>query len=67
MLDNYTVAHEEPVESGRQIRVPLMSEMEQGTRKVILRELALLVCVNLAWIWGGEAGKAGLSKAISAS
>lgn len=53
------MAHDEPVESGGQIRVPLMSvvpEAEQGARKDILRELALPVC-HLAWIWGGEAGK----------
>lgn len=43
------MVHEEPVESGRQIRVPLMSavpEMEQGARKDILRELALPVCAT---------------------
>lgn len=54
------MAHEEPVESGRQVRVSLMSavpETEQGAGKDLLRELASPVCVTKRGIWGEEAGK----------
>lgn len=63
-------AHEEPMESGRQNRVPLLPpgpETEQRTRKDILRELVLPVYVTQPRYGKEEQGEAGLSKAISVS